>query len=191
MYAWWLCVARGGASCTYCVLIQCECINCTLFVCLFVTQLTGCNQILLIYNGGFLFLYIYIYIYFKRLQSPHPLFRKSSALKRYGAEAILPPSAQQLFLQDAHCMPSKVQSTQKKLINLVFFRWWVGLLNLFKKKTKLVSGGSSCASCIAITCAAIFFLSRRCILPLQCAWHMPPSCSGWCSNLLRPFFWWI
>ena len=43
--------------------------------------------------------------FFKRLQSPHPLFRKSSALKRYGAEAILPHSAQQLFLQDAHCMP--------------------------------------------------------------------------------------
>ena len=37
----------------------------------------------------------------KRLPSPHPLFRKSSALKRYGAEAMLSPSAQQSFLQDA------------------------------------------------------------------------------------------
>ena len=41
------------------------------------------------------------FFFIKRLQSSHPLFRKSSALKRYGAEAILPPSAQQLFLQDA------------------------------------------------------------------------------------------
>ena len=45
----------------------------------------------------------YYFLFFKRLQSPHPLFRKSSALKRYGAEAILSPSAEQLFLQDAHC----------------------------------------------------------------------------------------
>ena len=51
---------------------------------------------------------VFFFLFFfstERLQSPHPLFRKSSALKRYGAEANLPPSAQQLFLQDAHCMP--------------------------------------------------------------------------------------
>lgn len=34
-------------------------------------------------------------------------FRKKSALKTYGAEAMLSPSAQQSFLRDAHGMPSE------------------------------------------------------------------------------------
>ena len=59
--------------------------------------------------------YIWCILFFfkkKRLQSPHPLFRKSSAIKRYGAEAMLSPSAQQVFLQDAHCMPCKIPTAE-------------------------------------------------------------------------------